>query len=79
MPGSIDVKRPEPSASPPGDRRIDAFLKGSGGARADDAAASAPGDVRSGDDVAERQDKLLDEGVEETFPASDPVSVKRIT
>ena len=27
----------------------------------------------------ERQDVLLDEGVEETFPASDPVSVKRIT
>lgn len=26
-----------------------------------------------------RQDVLLDEGVEETFPASDPVSVKRIT
>ncbi|MGZ8364069.1 MAG: hypothetical protein ACXW3D_09080, partial [Caulobacteraceae bacterium] len=26
-----------------------------------------------------RQEELLDEGVEETFPASDPVSVKRIT
>jgi hypothetical protein len=25
------------------------------------------------------QEELLDEGVEETFPASDPVSVKRIT
>ncbi len=35
------------------------------------------------DDVPEEvhphQDELLDEGVEETFPASDPVSVKRIT
>jgi hypothetical protein len=35
------------------------------------------------EDVAEeadpRQEELLDEGVEETFPASDPVSVKRIT
>ena len=30
-------------------------------------------------DKAERQDALLDEGVEETFPASDPVSVKHIT
>ena len=30
-------------------------------------------------DVQTRQDELLDEGVEETFPASDPVSVKRIT
>lgn len=27
---------------------------------------------------AERQERLLDEGVEETFPASDPVSVKRV-
>lgn len=26
-----------------------------------------------------RQEKLLDEGIEETFPASDPVSAKRIT
>jgi hypothetical protein len=26
-----------------------------------------------------RQEALLDEGVEETFPASDPVSVKHIT
>ena len=26
-----------------------------------------------------RQDALLDEAVDETFPASDPVSVKRIT
>lgn len=31
------------------------------------------------DELAARQDELLDEGVEETFPASDPVSVKRIT
>jgi hypothetical protein len=31
------------------------------------------------DEVNPHQDELLDEGVEETFPASDPVSVKRIT
>lgn len=31
-------------------------------------------------DLAEdRQEALLDEGLEESFPASDPVSVKRIT
>jgi len=31
-------------------------------------------------DLAEdRQQALIDEGLEETFPASDPVSVKRIT
>lgn len=37
----------------------------------------------SADDVVDesnaRQEELLDEGVEETFPASDPVSVKHIT
>lgn len=27
----------------------------------------------------DHQDDLLDEAIEETFPASDPVSVKRIT
>lgn len=26
-----------------------------------------------------RQEALIDEGIEESFPASDPVSVKRIT
>jgi len=31
------------------------------------------------EDTEDRQDALLDEGIEETFPASDPVSVKRIT
>ena len=29
-------------------------------------------------DAEDRQEALLDEGVEETFPASDPVSAKRI-
>ena len=37
----------------------------------------APEDVP--EEVHPHQDELLDEGVEETFPASDPVSVKRIT
>lgn len=31
------------------------------------------------DQAEDRQEALIDEGVEETFPASDPVSVKRIT
>jgi len=30
-------------------------------------------------DAEDRQEALLDEGIEETFPASDPVSAKRIT
>lgn len=38
---------------------------------------ASPEDVP--DEADPRQDELLDEGVEETFPASDPVSVKRIT
>ena len=29
--------------------------------------------------IRRRHDELLDEGVEETFPASDPVAVKHIT
>lgn len=44
---------------------------------------SSKGSGASADDVPDeahpRQDELLDEGIEETFPASDPVSVKRIT
>jgi hypothetical protein len=53
------------------------------GGRADQDDDSAKGSGASADDVPDevhpRQDELLDEGVEETFPASDPVSVKRIT
>lgn len=30
-------------------------------------------------EAEDRQEALIDEGVEETFPASDPPSVKRIT
>jgi hypothetical protein len=29
-------------------------------------------------DLARRQSQLLDEGLEETFPASDPVSIVRV-
>lgn len=46
---------------------------------ADLAAASAPGNRVPGEDLTKRQDQLLDEAVEETFPASDPISPKRIT
>lgn len=39
-----------------------------------------PDQLRESDRQAEdRQEALVDEGVEETFPASDPVSVKKIT
>ena len=44
-----------------------------------DASAHAPGDRKGDCDLDERQEDLIDEGLAETFPASDPVSVKRIT
>ncbi len=40
-------------------------------------ASGHPDDVQ--DEAHPHQEELLDEGVEETFPASDPVSVKHIT
>ena len=57
----------------------EAAPRGSGQSLADRAAASAPGDREPGEDLKERQDQLLDEAVEETFPASDPIAPKRIT
>ena len=48
-------------------------------ARTDLAAASAPGDRVPGEDLKQRQDQLVDQAVEETFPASDPISPKHIT
>jgi hypothetical protein len=51
----------------------------SGQSLSDLAAARAPGDRKPGEDLHERQDQLVDEAVEETFPASDPISPKRIT
>jgi hypothetical protein len=48
-------------------------------ARTDLAAAFAPGDRVPGEDLKQRQDQLVDQAVEETFPASDPISPKRIT
>lgn len=50
-----------------------------GGANSDRAADAAPGDREDDEDLEKRQDKLLDQAVEETFPASDPISPKRIT
>lgn len=46
---------------------------------ADKAAESAPGPVTEDADLKARQEELLDEAVEETFPASDPIAPKRIT
>ena len=54
-------------------------LRGSGQSLADLAAARAPGDRTPGEDLGERQERILDEAVEETFPASDPIAPKHIT
>ena len=67
-PDNDDQKRPAP------------IERASGGQHhADRAAESAPGDRQEGEDMDERQDQLVDEAVEETFPASDPISPKHIT
>jgi hypothetical protein len=54
------------------DRNV--YEKGSGAAKADEAAADAPGDARPGEDRRQRREQLIDEAIEETFPASDPIS-----
>jgi hypothetical protein len=59
-----------------GATETEAYKRGSSGARADEAAAAAHDVDR---DLRDRQERLLDEGLEETFPASDPVAVVRLT
>ncbi|WP_200940940.1 hypothetical protein [Methylobacterium sp. Leaf113] len=50
-----------------------------GRSRADLAAERAPGPWTPDADLRARQERLLDEAIEETFPASDPIAPKRIT
>jgi hypothetical protein len=69
-----------PRAKGPKDDRPAPIHRASGGQHhADRAAEAAPGDRKPGEDLDKRQDQLLDQAVEETFPASDPISPKRIT
>jgi hypothetical protein len=42
-------------------------------------APDAPERTEEEERIHRRKDELLDQGVEETFPASDPVAVKHIT
>ena len=56
------------------DPKPSVYETGSSAARADDAAAAAPGDAKPGEDPKAREEELLDEAIEETFPASDPIS-----
>ncbi len=44
-----------------------------------DSAAETYGRTEEEERIHRRKDELLDQGVEETFPASDPVAVKHIT
>ena len=68
-----DAARSEPTGRPAPIERA------SGGQwNADLAAEAAPGAQAPGESLAERQDQLLDEAVQETFPASDPISPARI-
>ena len=53
--------------------------RGPGQTDPDRAADCAPGNRAPDEDLDQRQEKLVDEAVEETFPASDPISPKRIT
>jgi hypothetical protein len=54
-------------------------IRTSGQFNADLAADAAPGTRSPGEDLRQRQEQLLDEAIEETFPASDPIAPKRIT
>ncbi len=58
----------------------DEKVKTKGGGEAPDADKAADSLPPKTDQSAkEREQELLDEGLEETFPASDPVSAKHIT
>ncbi|HEY0425879.1 MAG TPA: hypothetical protein VGC82_21355 [Rhodopila sp.] len=46
---------------------------------ADKAADAAPKDRAQDENLKQRQEDLLDEAIEETFPASDPIAPKQIT
>ena len=61
------------------DRDRDVYEEGSSAAHADDAAGTAPGDLAPDENLRERQERLLDEAVEETFPASDPIAVADVS
>ena len=73
------TSRSDKTAAGDGERPRSKEEHNTGQARADLAAEAAPGDRALDEDLQQRQDELLDEAVEETFPARDPISPKRIT
>ncbi len=81
------ASRPRPTADGTSNRRSERSFGGASGRSgigrgqplSDRAADAAPGERRDGEDLRARQERLLDESLEETFPASDPITPKRIT
>lgn len=69
----------QPSHGPEIEADRSSEVRTSGQFKADRAAEAAPEPLRPGEDLKQRQEQLLDEAIEETFPASDPISPKRIT
>ncbi len=67
------------TTGPNSERSREGELPTSGQSDADLAAESAPGQRTPGEDLRRRQEQLLDESIEESFPASDPISPVRIT
>jgi hypothetical protein len=74
---SADGTRGDAGESVPSGGELERRITGN--VNADLAAADAPGNLVPGEDLRERQEQLIDEAVEETFPASDPIAPKRIT
>jgi hypothetical protein len=52
---------------------------GGGRTDSDKASETAPKDRAQDENLKQRQEELLDEAIEETFPASDPIAPKQIT
>ena len=87
----IDLKRWEGGSQPHETKSFEGEAAASGAARKLDAPHAKPATTpledhekpdqlaHKADQSEDRQEALIDEGLEETFPASDPVSVKRIT
>ena len=67
------------ATSPDSEPSQEGELRTSGQFNADLAAEAGPGQQIPSEDLRRRQEQLLDEAIEESFPASDPISPARIT
>jgi hypothetical protein len=71
-------EKPDKSGSAdPANHRIE--RPGGGQSSADKTAGTTPENRKSREDLRQRREKDLDEAIEDTFPASDPISPKQIT